>query len=286
MPAGKHPLRPAPTPAHRPDLGDDRLGLIGPLAVVDRDVGPARASSRAQPRPIPLAAPVTKAFLPSSFMIDALLSMSSSIVSLPFPSNRITAAISAGKPLAAVSRMGETAVPEWERRLFGAGLQTPPYTGPKWAELNAVKASGKLLANGDFRFTGTNQGKITMAPAVYVWGLDGNGNLPTGPFAGRPNIKFDAVVIVRLDSSLTPTAQVVDLVSERDDRPSRGVGPDQGSHGHGPGPREPAPLDGPGPVAVPLQDWPEDGGPPVSSSVASFAPEFTTAAGRDGAAPP
>ena len=23
--------------------------------------------------------------------------------------------------------------------------------------------------------------------------------------------------------------------------------------------------------------WPEDGGPPISSSVASFAPEFTTA---------
>ena len=35
------------------------------------------------------------------------------------------------------------------------------YTGPKLAELNAVKASAKLLANGDFRFTGTNQGRIT-----------------------------------------------------------------------------------------------------------------------------
>src|SRR5271163_4758147 len=54
---------------------------------------------------------------------------------------------------------------------------------------------------------------IDKAPAVYVWGIDRNGNLPTGPFAGRPNIKFDALVIVQLDSSLTPTAQVVDLAS-------------------------------------------------------------------------
>ena len=127
------------------------------------------------------------------------------------------------------------------------------YTGPKLAELNAVKASAKLLANGDFRFTGTNQGRITRAPAVYVWGLDRIGNLPAGPFTGRPNIKFDAVVIVQIDSSLTATAQVVQPGQRRRHRPARGVGPHPGSHGHGPGPREPAPLDGPGPVAVPLQ---------------------------------
>ena len=52
------------------------------------------------------------------------------------------------------------------------------YTGPHWAELNAVKASGKLVSGRTFVFTGTNQGAINQAPAVYVWGVDRNGNLP------------------------------------------------------------------------------------------------------------
>src|SRR4029078_576188 len=46
------------------------------------------------------------------------------------------------------------------------------YNGPKLAELNAVGASAKLMRNGNFVFTGTNQGKIKQAPAVYVWGID------------------------------------------------------------------------------------------------------------------
>ena len=83
------------------------------------------------------------------------------------------------------------------------------YTGPKWAELNAVKASAELSPNGTFTFTGTNQGAIKKAPAVYVWGIDRNGNLPSGPFTDRPNVKFDAVVVVSLNSALTPTATVV-----------------------------------------------------------------------------
>ena len=75
------------------------------------------------------------------------------------------------------------------------------YTGPKWAELNAVKASGELSPNGTFTFTGTNKGAIKKAPAVYVWGIDRNGNLPPGPFTDRPNVKFDALVIVSLNSA-------------------------------------------------------------------------------------
>src|SRR5262245_32791380 len=62
------------------------------------------------------------------------------------------------------------------------------YTGPKLAELNAVKASGVLSANGTFTFTGTNRGRITTAPAVYVWGIDRGGNLADGPFQNRPNV--------------------------------------------------------------------------------------------------
>ncbi len=151
------------------------------------------------------------------------------------------------------------------------------YTGPKWAELNAVKASAKLLTNGDFRFTGTNQGRITMAPAVYVWGLDRNGNLPAGPFAGRPNIRFDAVVIVRLDSSLTPTAQVVNLVSGAATDLPAGSAHIKGRTVTVRVPGSLLPSTGLAPSQFRFNYWPEDGGPPVSSSVASFAPEFTTA---------
>jgi hypothetical protein len=67
--------------------------------------------------------------------------------------------------------------------------------------LNAVKASAKLSPNRIFTFTGTNQGSINKAPAVHVWGIDRNRNLPSGPFTDRPNIKFDAVVVVSLDST-------------------------------------------------------------------------------------
>jgi hypothetical protein len=87
------------------------------------------------------------------------------------------------------------------------------YTGPKLAELNAVKASGELSQNGTFTFTGTVQGAIKNASAGFVWGIDRNGNLPAGPFTDRPNVKFDAFVDVSLNSTLTPTATVVDLAS-------------------------------------------------------------------------
>jgi hypothetical protein len=79
------------------------------------------------------------------------------------------------------------------------------------AELNAVRASGRLAANGNFSFTGTDVGRIKTGNVSYVWGIDRNGNLAPGPFTARPNIKFDALVIVSVDGSLTPTAIVLDL---------------------------------------------------------------------------
>jgi hypothetical protein len=151
------------------------------------------------------------------------------------------------------------------------------YTGPKWAELNAVKASAELSPNGAFTFTGTNQGAIKKTPAVYVWGIDRNGNLPSGPFTDRPNIKFDAVVVVSLNSTLTPTATVVDLASGTTTvLPSGSVS----IHGHTVTVKVSAsllPSTGLAPSQYRFNFWPEDGGPPVSASVASFAPEFTTA---------
>jgi hypothetical protein len=151
------------------------------------------------------------------------------------------------------------------------------YTGPKSAELNAVRASAELSRNGTFTFTGTDKSAIKKGPAVYVWGIDRNGNLPSGPFTDRPNIKFDAVVVVTLNAALAPTAEVVDLASGATTvLPSSSVS----IQGHKVSVRLSAsllPSTGLAPSQYRFNFWPEDGGPPVSASVASFAPEFTTA---------
>jgi hypothetical protein len=153
----------------------------------------------------------------------------------------------------------------------------PFYTGPKWPELNAVKASAELTSSGTFVFTGTNQGTINKAPAVYVWGLDRNGNPPPGPFTGRPNVKFDALVVVRLDSSLTPTAAVMDLTNgTTTDLPAGAAS----IHGHTVKVTVASgllPSTGLAPSQYGFNFWPEDGGPPISASVASFLPESTNA---------
>ena len=119
------------------------------------------------------------------------------------------------------------------------------------AELNAIRASAELSRNGKFTFTGTNQGRINTVPAVYVWGIDRNGNLPPGPFTNRPNIKFDAVVIVTLGPTRHLTAEVVDLAHGNSTNLPSGSARIKGSICHGP--VEPTPLHGPADLAVPLQ---------------------------------
>jgi hypothetical protein len=144
--------------------------------------------------------------------------------------------------------------------------------------LNAVKASGELSSDGStFTFTGTNQGRITKAPAVYVWGIDRNGNLPAGPFTGRSNVKFDAVVVVKLDGSSTPTVTVMDLASRVSTSLPGSSAIIQGRAVSVTVPASLLPSAGLAPSQYRFNYWPEDGGPPVSSSVASFAPESTTA---------
>jgi hypothetical protein len=146
------------------------------------------------------------------------------------------------------------------------------YTGPKLAELNAVRASGKLSSSGNFTFTGTNQGKINKGPVSYVWGIDRNGNLPNGPFQGRPNIKFDALVIVSLDSALNPTARVVDLASGKTMALAAGSVQIHGKTVSVKVSGSLLPSTGLAPAQFRFDYWPAFGG-----SVASFTPEFTTA---------
>ncbi len=127
------------------------------------------------------------------------------------------------------------------------------YTGPKWSELNAVRASAELSPSGNFTFTGTSAGAINKGPAVYVWGVDRNGNLPPGPFTSRPDIKFDAVVVVAVNPSLAVTAQVVDLDERHHDRLARGLGDHSRTHRHGQRRRELVAVDRPRAVALSVQ---------------------------------
>ncbi len=150
------------------------------------------------------------------------------------------------------------------------------YTRPKLKELNAVKASGELYLDGNFTFTGTEQATINKAPAVFVWGIDRSGNLPAGTFANRPNIKFDAVVVVTLDASLTPSATVTDLVSGTSTNLPAGSASVQGKTVSVTVPESLLPSTGLEPTQYRFNFWPEDGGPATSSSVASFLPENTT----------
>jgi hypothetical protein len=149
------------------------------------------------------------------------------------------------------------------------------YTGPKLAELNAVKASAALSADGStFTFTGTNVGRINKAPAVYVWGVDRNGNLPSGPFTGRPNIRFDALVVVSLDSSLTPTARVIDIAAGKATNLPAGSATLSGKTVSVTVPASLLPSTGLSPAQYRFNYWPEDGVTPETSAVvASFLPE-------------
>jgi hypothetical protein len=145
------------------------------------------------------------------------------------------------------------------------------YTGLKWAELNAVRASAKLSSQGIFTFTGTNQGKINKGPAVYGWGIDRNGNLPAGPFTNRPSIKFDALVVVSVDPSLSASAQVIDLASGNTTELSAGSVSIHGKTVSVTVPLSLLPSTGLAPSQYRFNFWPEYGG-----SVASFVPESTT----------
>jgi hypothetical protein len=149
------------------------------------------------------------------------------------------------------------------------------YVGPKLAQLNAVAAAGELLPNGNFLFVGVNQGAIDPnVPATYVFGIDRNGNLPTGPFPGRPDIKFDALVVIKLVPGQATTATVIDLTGK--DKPVTLAAGSFFAAGHVVAaivPGSALPSTGLPPSQYKFNYWPEDG-QPGSTHIASFAPEF------------
>ncbi len=70
------------------------------------------------------------------------------------------------------------------------------YKGPKLApvELRGGGRQASLKPDGKLpEFIGVNQGALDpKVAATYVFGIDRNGKLPTGPFNNRPDIRFDA----------------------------------------------------------------------------------------------
>src|SRR5262249_4635588 len=89
------------------------------------------------------------------------------------------------------------------------------YVGPQLAQLDAVKASGQLQRDGSLSFLLVNQGAIDPnVRATYVFGVDRNGNLPTGPFPGRPDIRFDATVAIKIVPGQATTVTVTDMANK------------------------------------------------------------------------
>ena len=125
--------------------------------------------------------------------------------------------------------------------------------GRNWHQLNAVAAAGELLPDGSFEFVGVNKGAIDpKVAATYVFGIDRNGKLPTGPFDKRPDIRFDALIEVSVKPGQATTATVISGQPYDHELAARLV-LSRGSRDRGDRPGEPTPLDGPPPLAVPVQ---------------------------------
>lgn len=95
------------------------------------------------------------------------------------------------------------------------------YQGPKRADLNVVAASARFKENQGLVLRGEMAGKINATPATaddnsfFVFGINRGSALAAtnAPFANRPNIKFDALVIVTVSNTTGVTASVRDLVT-------------------------------------------------------------------------
>ncbi|QEH38378.1 hypothetical protein OJF2_69790 [Aquisphaera giovannonii] len=77
------------------------------------------------------------------------------------------------------------------------------YTGPRLPSLNGVRATGYVQGTS-LILSGTVAGSIAAHPtqaseqATYTFGIDRGGSSKTGPFPGRPHIRFDSVVVAQV----------------------------------------------------------------------------------------
>jgi hypothetical protein len=71
------------------------------------------------------------------------------------------------------------------------------YIGSRRPDLDTIGAKGRFIVGQQFVFTGLELGSINSGqPGFYVWGVNRGGATGPGPFPDRPNIVFDAEVIV------------------------------------------------------------------------------------------
>jgi uncharacterized protein (TIGR03118 family) len=152
------------------------------------------------------------------------------------------------------------------------------YNGPKLDQLNAVAAAGELLPDGSFKFVGVNEGAIDPnVAATYVFGIDRNGKLPTGPFDKRPDIRFDALIEVSVTPGQATTASVIDLANHTFSILPQGSFSADGRVIAVNVPGSLLPSTGLPPSQFRFNYWPEDPDPSLKEPIASFAPEFNDA---------
>jgi uncharacterized protein (TIGR03118 family) len=152
------------------------------------------------------------------------------------------------------------------------------YKGPKLDQLNAVAAAGELQPDGSFQFTGVNEGALDpKVAATYVFGIDRNGKLPTGPFANRPDIRFDALIEVSVTPGQATTASVIDLANHTSTSLPQGSFSAAGRVIAVNVPGSLLPSTGLPPSQYRFNYWPEDADPTLKEQIASFVPEFNDA---------
>ena len=152
------------------------------------------------------------------------------------------------------------------------------YKGPKLDQLNAVAAAGELLPDRSFNFVGVNKGAIdSNVAATYVFGIDRNGKLPTGPFDKRPDIRFDALIEVSVTPGQATTASVIDLANHTFTILPQGSFSADGRVIAVNVPGSLLPSTGLPPSQFRFNYWPEDPDPSLKEPIASFAPEFNDA---------
>jgi uncharacterized protein (TIGR03118 family) len=152
------------------------------------------------------------------------------------------------------------------------------YKGPKLAQLNAVAAAGELLPDGSFEFVGVNKGALDpKVAATYVFGIDRNGKLPTGPFDKRPDIRFDALIEVSVKPGQATTATVIDLANHTTTSLPQGSFSAEGRVIAVTVPGSLLPSTGLPPSQFRFNYWPENPDPALTEQIASFTPEFNDA---------
>jgi hypothetical protein len=115
----------------------------------------------------------------------------------------------------------------------GLGVKRAPrfyhlYTGPRRPELNGIRASA-YVSEKNLVLSGTVVGIIPRHPtsasqeSLYTFGIDRGGASKSGPFPGRPHVRFDSVVVA--DVARKGLTAYVQLNDPRTNQPGTPIKP-------------------------------------------------------------